>query len=165
MAALLGLPWFVIDSQATLSIFLKLDDGKIKGESTTKGHEGEIDVLSMSFGASSTSTVLTAGAPNIQDIGVLKYTDLATPDLLLHLLNGEQIPTARFAFVENDSNGNERPVVTFQLNDVQVTGHSPGGNRELDRLRESINLNFREFTCQTFSYAATGEESANPSVT
>lgn len=165
VAALLGLPWFAIDSQAALSIFLKLDDGKLKGEVTTKGHEGEIDVLSMSFGASSTSTVLTTGTPNVQDIGVLKYTDTATPALLLRLLNGQNIPTASFAFVETDSKGNERPVVTFQLNDVLVTGHSPGGSDAADRLTENINLNFREFTFQTFSYSATGVETGKPSVT
>jgi type VI secretion system Hcp family effector len=166
VAALLGFPWFVIDSEATISIFLKLDGEKLKGESRVKGHEGEIDVLAMSFGASSGATVLTAGQPNVSDIGVTKYTDLATPDLMLHLLNGEHIPSARFGFYESDLNGKEHPVVTFQLNDVLVTAHSPGGSGGEDRLTERISLNFKEFTCQTFSYSATtGAVSANPSVT
>ncbi len=163
LAALLGLPWFVIESKATVSVFLKLDN--LKGESTVPGHEDEIEMLSMYFAANNSSTVLAPdGTSTVQDVNLVKYTDKVTPELMLRLLNGKSFREAQISFVET-INTKEVPVVTFRLKDILVTSHSTGGEPAQNRLTENVGLNFREFTFQTFSYNPLGSQTANPSMT
>ena len=164
LAALLGLPWFVIDTHATVSIFLDLNKDSIKGEATSPGHEGEIAVLSLSFGGSSTSTFLNPGKSNLQDIGITKYTDQSTPDLMSRLLTGSPLSTARIEFVETITQ-KEFPVVTFDLKEVLVTSHASGGTNDQNRLTESLTLNFEQISFETFSYAMDGGQTANSIMT
>ena len=161
---MLGLPWFVIDSNATVSIFLNLEKDSIKGETTNTNHKGEIDVLSLNFGASNSSSALYPGTSTVNDIGIVKYTDRTTPELVRRLLTGDHLTEAKIAFVET-IDGKEYPVVNFKLKDILVTSHVTGGNGGLDRLTESVGLNFREFAFETFSYSATGVEVAAPTAT
>ena len=65
-----------------------LDIPDIKGQSTIKGFEDKIEVLSMSHGvamqvtASPSATERTSGRPNHQDLTVSKYVDLSTCPLI-----------------------------------------------------------------------------------
>jgi type VI secretion system Hcp family effector len=147
----LGLPWFVIDTQATVSIFLDLKNDKIEGEVTSKDHKGEIDVLSMDFGVSSSTTMLKLGSPEFQDISITKYTDKSTPQLMHRLLAGQPISSAKIKFVET-INGKEVPVVTLELKDSLVTSHSSGSSNSQDQPTENLTLNFKQFSVETFSY-------------
>lgn len=161
---LLGLPWLIIDTHATVSIFLDLSNDKIKGEAISPGHEEQIEVLSLSFGGSSTSTVLNPGKSSIQDIGITKYTDQSTLALMTRLLTGNSLSTARIEFVET-INQKEVPVVTFELKEVLVTSHATGGTKDQNRLTENLTLNFEHITFETFSYAPDGGQTANPIMT
>ena len=89
----LALPWIVVNSDATVSMFLKLEDGKtpLAGEATVPGHEGQIQVLSFSVGGSNSgSTHIGGGAgegtANVQDMSLVKYTDIASPELLRRVM-------------------------------------------------------------------------------
>lgn len=164
LAALLGLPWFVIDTHATVSIFLDFKEDSIKGEATSPGHEGEITVLKMNFGGSSSSTFLNPGTSNLQDISIVKYTDKSTSELMSRLLTGNLLSTARIEFVET-INQKEVPVVTFELKEVLVTSHATGGTKDQNRLTENLTLNFEHITFETFSYAPDGGQTANPIMT
>lgn len=170
LALFLTLPWFMDHGHAAVSIYLKLDDGKIAGESLNANHKGEIEVLSMGFGGSNSgSTHLGggggAGKANVTDIQLFKYNDKSTPELIRRVMTGEPIEKAEIAFVESELKTGERPVVTISLNNILVTSHASGGSGGEDRLTESFTLNFAEFTYQTFSYSSTGQPTDSPSMT
>lgn len=169
LAALLAMPWFLHSSLADVSIFLKLDNGKIAGESTHPNHKGEIEILTMSFGASNSGAThfsggSGAGAANVSDITLHKFTDRSSPELLRRVMNGEPIGEAQIAFVET-LDGKDHPVLTFALNNILVTSHTQSAGGGQDRPTEAVALNFAEFTYQTFSYSSTGEPTASPSIT
>lgn len=85
-----------------LDIFLKLDG--IDGESTVKGHEKEIAVLSYEQGVD--ATVIHSGdggsthasTPKFDGVRLRKHVDVASIPLLLACASGQQISEARFAF-------------------------------------------------------------------
>lgn len=165
VVALLALPWFSPESRAAVSIFLKLDGGAIKGESTNSKHKDEIDVLAVGIGASRANTVLIPGNPaaTVEDITLTKYTDKSTPELLLRMLKGTHLSNAELGFYEV-VDLKEVPVLVLKLEDVLVVSHAPGGNGGEDRLIESVGLDFARFTYQTFSYSQLGALTASPAV-
>src|SRR5580698_5239145 len=76
--------------------FLKLDN--IPGESKDTKHQGEIDILSWSFGATRgqagyDSNLSSSSAGSLKDITVSKDTDKASSQLFLYCANGSHIPT------------------------------------------------------------------------
>jgi type VI secretion system Hcp family effector len=164
LVTLLGLPWFVIDTHATVSIFLDLKNDKIQGESATKGHKGEIDVLSMSFGAIASASGFNPGKSTFQDISIAKYTDKTTPELMRRLLTGDPISSAKIKFVET-INGKEVPVVNFELKDNRVTSLSTGGAAGQNELTEILILNFEQFSIETFSHEDSGPEARDSIMT
>lgn len=170
LALLLTLPWFMDHGLAGVSIFLKLDNGKIAGESLNTNHKGEIDLLSMSFGGSNSGTTHLGslgggGKSSVNDIRLFKYNDKSTPELIRRVMTGQPIGEAQIAFVESGLKTGERPVVTISLNNILVTSHTSGGSGAEDRLTESFTLNFAEYTYQTFSYSSSGEQTDSPSMT
>ena len=77
--------------------FLKLDG--VKGESVSKGHQGEIDVLSWAWGLSQSGTTHSgtgggAGKVNVQDISFTHYVDAATPNLIQACCTGKHFASA-----------------------------------------------------------------------
>lgn len=161
-ACLLALPWCAAESRAEVSIFLKLDN--INGEAQDLLHPGEIEVLGFDFGMNSTRTIFSAGTRTIKDLSLVKYTDMATPELLKLLLGRQQRAEARLSFVETLS-GVERPIVSYLLKHVIVTSYQSSASGGEDRLTERINLNFAEFTFDTSSYSTTGVLAKTASVT
>src|SRR5215470_15452393 len=86
---------------AAFDIFLKLDG--IAGESTTKGHEKEIEVVS--YDQSIDATVITsggggssAGKATFHGVRFRKLLDSASIPIALACASGLHIATARFAF-------------------------------------------------------------------
>jgi type VI secretion system secreted protein Hcp len=107
---------------AASDIFLKLDG--INGESTTKGHEKEINVLS--YDQSIDSSVTSgggggggAGKATFSGVRIRKLLDTASIPIALACASGLHIPSARFAFRRASSNPFNFHVVT--LEDVVVT--------------------------------------------
>jgi type VI secretion system secreted protein Hcp len=162
VAILLVLPWVIIESPGAVSMYLKLDD--LKGEAIDDFHKGEIDILAFSFDANSTHTIFGAGKSEVGNLDLIKFTDIATPELIRRVLTGEPFKEGKFSFIEVFQ-GKEQPVVTFTLNDILISSHTSGSNGGEDRLTEKIGLNFANFTYQTFSYSDIGEKTADPSVT
>lgn len=105
-----------------VEIFLKLDG--IDGESTVKGHEKEIAVLSYeqavdvtvihSLGGGDAS----AGKANFSDVRFRKNVDAASIPMLLACASGQQVKEARFTF-RRGAGGFDFYKVT--LEDVLVT--------------------------------------------
>ena len=129
-----------------VDMFLKVEGAD--GESKDEAHAGEIDVLAYSFGASNTGTAhlgggAGAGKVNVQDLGVTKYVDKASPNLLLFCANGKHIPEC--VLIVRKSGETPLEYIKFTLKECLITSVQMGGSQGQERLTESISINFAEF--------------------
>jgi type VI secretion system secreted protein Hcp len=127
-----------VASLAAVDMFLKIEG--VTGESKDKGHEGEIDVLAWSWGASS-SVKGKAVSCNIQDLSLTKYVDSASPHLLMGQLDGAVYDEAKLT-VRQSGGDNPLEFIVIKFYGVRVTSLSTGGSGGEDRLTENITLNF-----------------------
>lgn len=126
--------------------FIKIDG--VKGESVAKGHEGEIDILSWSWGMSQSGTTHIgtgggAGKVNVQDISFTHYVDAATPNLIKACCNGKHFGGAKLVIRKAGENPLE--YVIIDLTDILITSVSAGGSGGEERLTETVTLNFGRF--------------------
>ena len=131
---------------AAVDQFLKIDG--VEGETQDEAHKGSIDVLSWSWGSSS-STVGKKTSCNIQDISIVKYVDSSSPDLLVGQLDGTTYSSARLVVRKAGGHLDYLEYIVIELNNVSVTSFSTGGSGGEDRLTESMTLNF---TNATYTY-------------
>ena len=124
-------------------MFLQLGD--IQGESTARGYERWIDVVSWSWGVTNPTTVgagtgLSAGRATLSDLTLMKFADSATPKLIDGSTKGTHFPKATLA-VRRASDGWE--YLRIRLEEVMVSSDqlSAGG----DRPAESVGLSFARF--------------------
>jgi type VI secretion system secreted protein Hcp len=124
------------------SVLLKLGD--IKGESTAARHQGEIEILSWSWGASNPTTVgagaggLSAGRVAITDLTLMKVLDSASPKLFELVTRGSHVPKAILT-VRKDG-GEQFEYLRITLDDVMVSSLQFSGASE--RPSESVGLSF-----------------------
>ena len=148
-----------------VDIFLKLSNS-IKGESQDNTHRDEIDVLAWNWGLTQSGTTHIGsggggGKVNVQDITLTKYVDLATNDLIKRATSGEHIENGEL--IVRKSGGNS-PIEYFRIKmeNIMITSYTTGGAKDgLDRIQETLTLNFRKFevlyTLQEDSGAAGAE--------
>ncbi|WP_411840250.1 Hcp family type VI secretion system effector [Paracoccus sp. ME4] len=148
-----------------VDIFLKLSNN-IKGESQDDRHRDEIDVLAWNWGLTQSGTTHLGkggggGKVNVQDITLTKYVDLATNDLIKRCTSGEHIETGELIVRKS---GGTAPVeyLRIKMQNIMISSYSTGGSKDgLDRIQETLTLNFRKFevlyTLQEDSGAAGAE--------
>ncbi len=98
--------------------------------------EGEIDVLSWSWEASSDPGT---GKVNVQDLSFTKYVDKASPDLMLNCCNGKHIDKA--VLVVRKAGEQPLDYLTITMQDLIIDSVSFTG-REDDRPTEKVILRF-----------------------
>ncbi len=137
-----------------VDIFLHLSNG-VKGESQdsvhgVSGHGTGIDVLAWNWNLSQSGTTHMGGGGgggkvNIGDIAITKYVDASSNDLIKKCCDGTHFENAKL--IVRKAGGETGPVEYFQINMemVMVTSYSTGGSSDgLDRIQESLTLNFRK---------------------
>ena len=127
--------------------FLKLDG--IDGESTDSAHQGEIDVLSWSWGASATGSFGmggggASGKASFADMSIAKLYDKASPNLMKKLADGTHISEATL-FARKAGGSSAIEFLKIKLKDVIITSVSLGGSGGDDRYVENVSLAFAEF--------------------
>ena len=138
-------------------MFLKLGD--IRGESKADRHKDEIELLSYTqsmTGPFARGAASGAAAKAVCGmVTVLKYVDVASPDLLLYALNGEHVRQAVITFLRPGP----RPVEYYKvtLNDVIVAAVSQGTSGGSDRATENVTLMARQFRYEYTQQDATGK--------
>ena len=129
-----------------VQMLLKFDDSAgIKGESKKEGHEGEIDVLSWSFGMTQSGTWHTGGGGgggivNMQDITFTKMVDSSSCDLMLRCCDGKHIPEATLTVYKVGGTNLDYYKMTIKkviISSVQTSGTDGG-----DGVMETVSLNF-----------------------
>jgi type VI secretion system secreted protein Hcp len=127
-------------SAAAVDMFLKIDG--IDGESQDHAHEGEIDVLSWSWGMSQSAPIMSrgggAGKVNVQDLTISKRIDKATPKLADACATGKHMKEAVLTVHEE---GRHPYQVVFS--NVVCSSFEQGGNR--NEAKDTVSLSFADF--------------------
>ena len=126
-----------------VDILLKIDG--VEGESVISGHEGEIDLLSWSWGMSQSGTMHNGGGGgsgrvNIQDISFTKTVDKTSPNLIRACCNGEHFAEA--VLLVRKAGKDPLDYFKVTMSPVLVTSVSTGGSGGDDRLTENVSINF-----------------------
>ena len=111
--------------------FLKIDG--IKGESTDKGHPGEIDIESFSWGVTAPNSVGSAGGGGgvgkvvFSDLTIVKLVDTASPALFKTAASGNFLPAVQLTC--RKAGGTQQEFLTVKMTEVLVSSYKEGGNR------------------------------------
>jgi type VI secretion system secreted protein Hcp len=151
---------------AVFDIFVKIDG--IEGESTDSKHKGEIEAISVSYGASQSGTLSGGGGGgtgkvNIEDVRFVKRVDKASPKLFTATAAGDHFPTATFTFAR--AGGDKQPYLELKLSDVLVGSIAGGGEAsgELAVPTEMISLRFSKIEWKYTVIGTDGKASGNVS--
>ncbi len=148
-----------------VDIFLFLSNN-IKGESQDETHRDKMDVQAWDWGLTQSGTTHEGaggggGKVDVRDITLTKYVDLATNDLIKRCASGEHIENGELIVRKS---GGTAPVEYFKIKmeNIMITSYETGGSKDgLDRIQETVTLNFRKFevvyTLQEESGAAGAE--------
>lgn len=118
--------------------FLNIDG--VEGESTDDKHKGEIDLLSWSWGASSSTPLVGAGKAEFTDVTFTMATSKASPVLMLACAQGKHFKTAVLTVRGSGEGKEEYLKVTFS--DVVVTSFQVSGSSSDARPVEEVSLVF-----------------------
>lgn len=148
-----------------VDIFLNLSNN-IKGESQDETHRDEIDILAWNWGLSQSGTTHVGaggggGKVNVQDISITKYVDLASNDLIKRCTSGDHIDEGTLV-VRKSGGSSPLEYYVIKFENLMITSYQTGASKDgLDRVQETLTLNFRKFeityTLQEASGAAGAE--------
>ncbi|MDQ6829002.1 MAG: type VI secretion system tube protein Hcp [Gemmatimonadota bacterium] len=116
--------------------FLKLDG--IKGESTTKGQEGAIDVQSFGWGVANIHSVAAgsgggAGKASFSDFNFTKFADLASTALFFACASGQHIKDATLTV--RKSGGEALTYLVIKMSDVLISSYQSSGSEGTDSIK------------------------------
>ena len=128
----------------------------IKGECTTSGYEGWINVDNVAFGVGRSIQSVSEGSdkrdvstPTISEVAISRSTDLASPEFFFQACGGQTLELATINIVQVENN-EPKVHVAIELTDPIVSGYSisTGG----DNPSESVTLNFTKISFQYNSF-------------
>ena len=137
-------------SQSGYEVHLNL--GSVQGESSSKAHPNEIEVISFSWGLSNSAVrsaqggTTKGGKVSINEITLSKHTDKSTPLLVNAVATCQTFPTATISL--SKSTGGKKPEDYFiiKMNNAYISSlqlASPSGGA---LGTEMISLNFQKIT-------------------
>ncbi|WP_406694163.1 type VI secretion system tube protein Hcp [Singulisphaera sp. Ch08] len=126
-----------------VDMFLKITD--VKGESKDKGHAGEIEIESFSWGASqlgasSHGTGAGAGKVSMNDFHFVMRNNSASPNLFLFCANGKHLKEAKLTC--RKAGGTQQNFMIVTLSDVLVSSYQTGGSQGGEVPMDQISLNY-----------------------
>jgi type VI secretion system secreted protein Hcp len=124
-----------------VDVFLKLGD--VKGESKDSKHEGEIDVLSWSWGVAQTGIGAMgggsgAGKANFHDLSFMHALDKASPVLMKACAMGDHFAEA--TLVSRKAGKGQQDYLIVKMKEVFITSVQPSGSSE--HPMESVSMSF-----------------------
>ena len=138
------------------NMFIDFDGPKIDGGSTSKGHDGEVEVMSWNHGFSQTTSPVRSAAgggtvekANHMGFTITKMLDSATDDLLKCCWSGQHIDKVTFTAYRSsgDAGGDQMGVkyLTVLMESVIVSSFSVGGSMG-DLPIENLSLDYAKVT-------------------
>jgi type VI secretion system secreted protein Hcp len=129
-------------------IVMDIQDPKIEGDCTIKGHEKKIIIESLTWGGSaavattSQGSGQTFGGSDLHELQLTKEVNLSSPKLFNHCAQGLEIRKIEIQVLASGTQIN-KPILTYKLEGVLVTNLSAGGGSS-GPLNESISLAVRK---------------------
>jgi type VI secretion system secreted protein Hcp len=144
---------------ASVDYFLKIDG--INGESTTVGHENQLDVMTFSWGESQSGSGgfgggSGAGKVNMQDFCFTANLSSASPKLFLSGADGRHIHDATLYVVRKAGKDKAQEFLNWKLSDVLVSSYQQSGGPESLIPRDSFCFNFSKIEVEYFPQKADG---------
>jgi len=147
-AALTALFVFGLSTPAfapAVDMFMKIDG--IAGESQAKDHKGEIDVLSWSWGKTSSARVsgerLSQPSMGAGTLTIVKAIDRASPKLQSMYSSKAKIPSMTILVPPDSAQGT---YLKYELKNVMITSYSTGGTP--DRPTEEVAFYYSKIQFQ-----------------
>jgi type VI secretion system secreted protein Hcp len=130
-----------------MAVTICIKIGSIKGESSVKAHEKEIDVLEWSWGLTQSasahlSTGAGSGSADVRDLTIKKYVDAASPTLLQECFYGTDHKEAVLTVMKV---GGKSPIDMVKMTmsgTVFISSVNTGQPEPNDRYTETVTLNF-----------------------
>lgn len=119
---------------------------EVRGESSLKGYEKKIELLSFSHGVAMQITgdlsnnERTSGRPNHQDMTVTKYLDSASPVLNQACCEGKTFPQVDIVIGRN-ADGKVIELMKYTMKNVLISSIAVGGGGG-DKPVETLTLNY-----------------------
>ena len=137
-------------SQSGYEVHLNL--GSVQGESSSKAHPNEIEVISFSWGLSNSAIrsaqggTTKGGKVSINEITVVKHTDKSTPLLVNAVASCQTFPTATISL--SKSTGGKKPEDYFviKMNSAYISSLQLSSPAAAALGTETISLNFQKIT-------------------
>jgi type VI secretion system secreted protein Hcp len=134
------------EGRMAFDAFLKIEG--IEGDSTDRGHKGEIEILSWSWGETNTGTSSTgggggAGKVSMQDFHFTMQVSKASPDLMLACATGKHFKEA--TLTARKAGERQQEFLKITLSDVLVSSYQTDGNtkdKDVPLPVDQIALNF-----------------------
>jgi type VI secretion system secreted protein Hcp len=150
--------------------YMKAKD--VEGEATAKGMEGQIEVLSFSFGASNPSTVgpgtggIAAGRVSVSSFNIMKRTDKASPVLFQSCCKGKHIGEIVVTLRKASGDSGQAPFLKYTFTDcmiesIQWSGASGSGD---DQPTESVSIAFAKVNVEYQQQSTAGGAVGQPVV-
>jgi len=135
------------EADAAVDMFLKIGD--IKGESVVAGHEGEIEILSYSWGETSKAKPRAggggggAGKVSLQDLTFTMIFEKSSPKLMQACAEGEQVDEVILTIRKAGGDAVREPYLTIKLTDIVISSYETGGSADDDAVPiDTVALNF-----------------------
>ena len=148
-------------SYADAAIYMKIPD--VRGDVTTQGYEGAIELDSFSFGVDREikksgekggTEDINIGVGELQEVTITKSLDSASAKLAQFAINGKSLGTAEITFVEIVGSENPpMPYLQYKLDRVFVKSWSTSGDAD-DRPTEEVAFYYNKIS---FAYTPVGE--------
>lgn len=142
-----------VHAQGAAVDFLLEIDG-IEGESA----QGEIEILSWSWGATNSSSAVGGGTgtgkANFQDLTIVKSVDKASPKLMLYCAQGRHIPSATLT-VRRDRD----TFMKLEMSNVLISSFKMSGDRASGTPTNEVRLRFSRVVITQFVKNADGTTS------
>lgn len=122
-------PAILTADAAAVDYFLKIDG--IEGESTDKTHNGEIEILSFSWGETNAGTMTRgggagAGKVSMQDFHFTTVMSKASPKLFESCATGQHIKEA--VLTARKAGGEQQDYLIVKMTDVFISSYQTGGS-------------------------------------
>ena len=119
----------------------------VDGESQRTGHEGEIELVSFSFGASNPSSIGIGagggvGAVDIQSFTFEKHTDAASAEMFKACCAGNHFPTAKVTLYKAGGTGGPLDYLIFDFEEVYVDSIEWTGSEAIGIPTEMVSFSF-----------------------
>jgi type VI secretion system secreted protein Hcp len=135
---------------AQADYFLKIEG--IEGESDARNRQGEIEILSWSWGETSPGVeqviagVGRAGAsqPEFADISVKAYLSKASPKIMEAVATGQHIPVVILTGLRQGQDGSQEEYLKITLTDVLISSYQTGGSQSEPLPIDNFSFNYEK---------------------